>query len=113
MKIDSLLRNLLAYCSFFLLAVLVGGLESVHLQYQARRYVDLYDTIDAVIAYILPTLVLLLGAMKLPSVGHEPLAEKASDHEDRLELEDPDPPVPPAPSGAGQIPGVIGREGRG
>lgn len=92
--IDSAWKNISAYLGFFALAVLVGALESVHLQYQARHYVDVWDTVDAVIAYVLPSLVLMLGAMKLTSVGQEPLAAKADEHEDRLEVIDPAPPEP-------------------
>lgn len=89
MKITSLPKNIASYCSFFALALLVGALESVHVQYQARGSIDLMMTLDATIAYVLPSLVLLLGSMKLPSVGHEPLSARAEAHEDRLQVADP------------------------
>lgn len=91
MNIDSTGKNIAAYCGFLALAIVVGALESIHIQYQATKTVDVMAVGDAVIAYILPSLVLMLGAMKLSSIGHEPLAEKASEHEDRLELDEPTP----------------------
>lgn len=111
--IDSAWKNISAYLGFFALAVLVGALESVHLQYQARHYVDVWDTVDAVIAYVLPSLVLMLGAMKLTSVGHEPLAEKVAEHEERLKLDDPVALAPPEPDRVRVIPATAPVEASG
>lgn len=87
--IDSRPKNIGAYAAFFGLAVLVGALESIHVQYQATRTVDVFETADAVIAYILPTLTMMLLAMKLPSVGSEKVADRVQEVRERLRVETP------------------------
>lgn len=87
--IDSRPKNIGAYALFFALAILVGGLESVHVQYQATRTVDPFETADAVIAYVLPTLTMMLLAMKLPSIGSEKIADRVQDVRESLQVETP------------------------
>ena len=97
--IDTLAKNVAGYVGWAVLAVVVGVLQDVHRQLDGKQVMDWFEILDAAIVNLLPVLIVMLGAMKQPSVGHEEIADKAATHEDRLRVTDPAAPTsPPAPA---------------
>jgi hypothetical protein len=89
MTVDSIRKNIAAYVLFLALSILVGGLQSLHVQYQRGGTIGLAETLDAIDVQVLPTLVMMLGSMKLASVGGERLAGKGKRVRDSLLVETP------------------------
>lgn len=110
--IDSAPKNITAYIGFCLLSVLVAVLTSLGAQLKGTAPIDVWVLMSSGIDALVAALTMMLLAMKLASVGHEPLSARASEHEDRLELDDPPAPLV-TPRGAGQMPGITGSDGRG
>lgn len=89
MSIDSLRKNLLAYAVGALISIVIGVFGEIHRQIVGGGSFDYWLWLDAAILVVSPVLANMLINMKFPSVGHEPLADKASDHEDALRLAEP------------------------
>lgn len=89
MKVDSLRANLLAYALFALLSILEAVLLDLHRQIVNGGSFDYWMMADAAIVVIAPIVTNAILNMKLPSVGHEPIAAKVDAHEDRLRVTDP------------------------
>jgi hypothetical protein len=89
MRIDTLWKNIAGYVGWALLAVVIAILQEVHRQIINGGHFEGWLLLDAAILALLPVLIVMLGSMKQPSVGHEPLAAKADAHEDRLRVSDP------------------------
>jgi hypothetical protein len=88
--IDTIWKNVAGYVCWALLAVAIAVLQEVH-QFDGWRM------LNAAIVALLPVLIVMLGSMKQPSVGHEVVADRVASHEDRLTVEDPPPDwLPPA-----------------
>lgn len=94
MTIDTLGKNVAGYIGWAVLAVIVGVLQDLHRQLDGDQSISAWEILDAAIVNILPILIVMLGAMKQPSVGHEEIADKAATHEDRLVVEDTPKPKP-------------------
>ena len=88
--IDSLWKNIAGYVGWASLAVIVGVLQDIHRQITNGAGIDWVIVLDAAIVALLPVLIVMLGAMKQPSVGHEPIAAKVDAHEDALRVEEPE-----------------------
>lgn len=101
--IDSAPKNITAYCSFCLLSVVVAVLTSLGAQLKGTAPIDPWTLMSSGIDALVAALTMMLLAMKLASVGSEPISAKVDAHEDRLEVADP-----PAARGAGQVPGMTG-----
>jgi hypothetical protein len=95
MLTDTLWKNITGYVGWALLAVLVGVLQDIHRQLANGTPLDWYMVLDAGIVALLPVLIVMLGSMKQPSVGHEPIARQVDRHEDQLVVADTVPPLPP------------------
>lgn len=96
--LDSAPKNITAYCAFCLLSIVVAVLTSLGAQLKGTAPIDPWLLMSSGIDALIAALTMMLLAMKLASVGHEPLAAKADEHEDRLVLDDPT----PTPRGAGR-----------
>lgn len=87
--VDSLPKNVGAYIGFAALAVAVGVLQDVHRQIVNGAGLNPMLLVDAAIVSLLPVLIAILGAMKLPSVGGEKPAAKVQDVRESLRVETP------------------------
>lgn len=95
MKITTLQRNILAYVAFAALSVVAGVLQDIHRQIVNGGAFDYWLMLDAAIVVLVPIITNTVLNMKLPSVGHEPIARKVDAHEDRLVVADPIQTLPP------------------
>lgn len=91
---DTLGKNVAGYVGWAALAVLIAILQEIHQQIEQFVVFDPWRVVDAAIVALLPVLIVMLGSMKQPQVGNEPLAAKADDHADNLEVTDPADPAP-------------------
>jgi hypothetical protein len=89
MKIDSLQKNITGYVGWAALAIMVAVLQDVHRQIANGQSIEGMAVLDAAIVGLLPVLIVMLGSMKQPSVGHEPVAGQVARHEDHLVVDDP------------------------
>jgi hypothetical protein len=95
--IDTIWKNVAGYVCWALLAVAIAVLQEVHQQIEGVGPFDGWRMLNAAIVALLPVLIVMLGSMKQPSVGHEVVADRVASHEDRLTVEDPPPDwLPPA-----------------
>jgi hypothetical protein len=105
--IDTIWKNVAGYVGWAALAVVIAVLQEVHQQIEGIAPFNGWRLVNAGIVALLPVLIVMLGSMKQPSVGHEVVADRTAEHEDRLTVVDPlagpaetDPPpswLPPPP----------------
>lgn len=97
--IDTIWKNVAGYVGWAGLAVSIAVLQEVHQQIEGVGPFDGWRMLNAAIVALLPVLIVMLGSMKQPSVGHEVVATQVASHEDRLLVEDPPPGwLPPSPT---------------
>jgi hypothetical protein len=94
MKIDSLLKNIQAYILFAVLSLLAAVLIDVHRQIVSGGPFNYWMMLDAALVALVPIITNTTLNMKLPSVGNEPIAAKVEEHQDNLEVVDPEGPPP-------------------
>ncbi len=87
--VDTLWKNVAGYVGWGLLAVMVNDLQELHRQLTNGQPLDGWAVLDATIQGVLPVLIVMLGTMKQPSIGHETVAARVEDHEERLRVSDP------------------------
>jgi hypothetical protein len=102
--IDSIWKNIAGYVGWAALAVVIAVLQEVHQQIEGVAPFNGWRLLNAGIVALLPVLIVMLGSMKQPSVGHEVVSDRMVEHEQGLQVDDAPPAWLPPPEESRRVP---------